>query len=105
MLAAQSIGDRDSKGILMCIHNIAWRLLWMHIYIGAAIALQKLNNLSKKFSVKQVTALKEMSSCLPEKNFKKSTSKLIDRCKQVKCILQCAQINCNYFILFIRSMK
>ena len=52
-------------------------------FIEAVSAVQKLNNLSKKFSMKQVAALKEMSSCLPEKSFKKSTSKLIDRCKQV----------------------
>lgn len=56
-------------------------------FVEAAVALQKLNNHSKKFSIKQATALKEMSSCLPEKGFKKSTSKLIDRCKQVGCVL------------------
>lgn len=59
----------------------------MYVYfIGAVVALQKLNNLSKKFSMKQVTALKEMSTCLPEKNFKKNTNKLIERCKQVKYV-------------------
>lgn len=68
LLASQSVNDSDNK--------------------GAVAAIQKLNNLSKKFSMKQVTALKQMSSCLPEKNFKKSTSKLTDRCKQVNDMLE-----------------
>ena len=83
LLASQSISDTDNKGINNCTLQIV--ITGLCVFIGAADAMQKLNNFSKKFSMKQVTALKEMSTCLPEKNFKKSTNKLIDRCKQVKC--------------------
>jgi len=53
------------------------------VLLGAVVAMQVLNNCSKKLSAKQVTALKELGTCLPEKSFKKKTNKLTDKCKQV----------------------
>ena len=63
------------------------QLLNIHVHlIGVVAALQKLDQFSKKISIKQLATLKEMGSILPEKSFKKTTSKLTDRYKQVKLL-------------------
>ena len=85
MLASQSVSDTDNKGSCTNIKYTLLLNMYVHL-IGAVAALQKLNQFSKKFSMKQITSLKELGSCLPEKSFKKSASKLTDRCKQVKML-------------------
>jgi len=54
------------------------------LLLGAVAGMQVLNNFSKKMSAKQISALKEWGTCLPEKLFKKKTHKLADKCKQVR---------------------